>query len=249
MTFTGGFAMTALSPTPLPQNQPILAVSTVIFALQPNVQGRLALALPLVRRVREPFAGQWALPGGPLGWNENLDDAAARNLRDTTGLHPKYLEQLYAFGDLSRSAGYESVERVVSIVYWALVKADLVSTSISDENVQWFNADSLTNLAFDHQAIVSYALYRLRNKMEYARIAHGFLSDTFTMAQLREVYEAVLGRSLDPGNFRRTVEASGEIIPTGERLVGSKHRPPALYRFNPEISAQFTLRKQAGTND
>lgn len=249
MTFTGGNAMAVLSPMPLPQNQPMLAVSTVIFSLQPNENGRPALALPLVRRVREPFVGQWALPGGPLGWNENLDDAAARNLRDTTGLDPKYLEQLYAFGDVSRSAGYDNLERVVSIVYWALVKADVVDTSISDENVQWFNADSLTNLAFDHQAIVSYALNRLRNKMEYARIAHGFLDDTFTMAQLREVYEAVLGRNLDPGNFRRTVEASDEIIPTGERLKGSKHRPPQLYRYNPEVSPQFTPRKQASTND
>ena len=236
--------MVTTSPSLLPQNQPVLAVSTVIFALQPNSEGKLALSLPLVRRVREPFAGQWALPGGPLGWNENLDDAAYRNLRDTTGLESNYLEQLYAFGDVSRSAGYQNAERVVSIVYWALVKADVASQSIDDENVRWFSADSLENLAFDHQQIVSYALNRLRNKIEYARIAHGFLPDTFTMAQLREVYEAVLGRKLDPGNFRRTVEASGEIIATGERLVGSKHRPPQLYRYNPETSTTFISRKQ-----
>lgn len=228
--------------------EPVIAVSTVIFALQSNAEQRLALALPLVRRVREPFIGQWALPGGPLGPDENLDDVAARHLRETTGLEPKYLEQLYAFGDVHRSVGYKNYERVVSIAYWALVKGDVVGRAISDKNVRWFDADSLTNLAFDHQKIVAYALGRLRNKIEYARIAHGFLDDVFTMAQLREVYEAVLGRSLDPGNFRRTVEASEEIIPTGQHLIGSKHRPPQLYRYNPEISEQFIPRKQASAH-
>ena len=240
--------MTAQSSYQPAISEPLLAVSTVIFALQPTQDGRMALTLPLVRRLREPFVGKWALPGGPIVFDENLDDAASRNLRDTTGLEPKYLEQLYAFGDVHRSAGIIDNERVVSIVYWALVKADVVDQAISDENVRWFTADSLSDLAFDHQEIVAYALDRLRNKIEYARIAHGFLDDTFTMAQLREVYEAVLGRSLDPGNFRRTVEASGEIIATGQRLVGSKHRPPQLYRYNPELSAQFTPRKQASAH-
>lgn len=243
MTLTGEDVMSA--PIQMPVTEPVIAVSTVIFTLQSNAEERLALALPLVRRVREPFVGQWALPGGPLGTDENLDDVAARHLRETTGLEPKYLEQLYAFGDVHRSVGYENHERVVSIAYWALVKGDVVGQAISDENVRWFDADSLTNLAFDHQKIVAYALGRLRNKIEYSRIAHGFLDDVFTMAQLREVYEAVLGRSLDPGNFRRTVEASGEIIPTGQHLIGSKHRPPQLYHYNPEISEQFIPRKQA----
>ena len=258
MTFTGGEPLTLITPLPkshvvtnemTPSSSPTLAVSTVIFSLQPNDQGKLTLFLPLVKRVRDPYNGLWALPGGPLGGDEDLDEAASRNLRDTTGLEPKYLEQLYAFGDVNRSVGAFNVERVVSIVYWALVKADVVDQAMSDENVQWFSADALPDLAFDHHEIVAYALGRLRNKMEYARIAHGFLDETFTMSQLREVYEAVLVKSLDPGNFRRTATASGEIIPTGQRLIGSKHRPPQLYRYNPELSNQFTTRKQARNND
>ena len=79
---------------------PTLAVSTVIFTLRPNESGALQLATPLVRRIRAPFEGQWALPGGPLQVNEDLATSASHTLRDTTGLEPRYLEQLYAFGSV-----------------------------------------------------------------------------------------------------------------------------------------------------
>ncbi len=208
---------------------PTLAVSTVIFTLRPNESGSLQLATPLVRRIRAPFEGQWALPGGPLQVNEDLATSASHTLRDTTGLEPRYLEQLYAFGSVDRAGG-ALAERVVSIVYWALVGADEAERAIDSENVQWFWADELPSLAFDHNQIVEYALGRLRNKLEYSRIAHVFLSESFTLAQLREVYEAVLGRELDPGNFRRMVEATGTVEETGEVLAGTRHRPPKLYR-------------------
>ena len=182
-----------------------------------------------MRRIRAPFEGQWALPGGPLNANEDLATSASHTLRDTTGLEPRYLEQLYAFGSVDRSGG-RLADRVVSIVYWALVGADEAERAIESQNVQWFWADELPNLAFDHNEIIQYALGRLRNKIEYSRIAHEFLSPTFTLAQLREVYEAVLGRELDPGNFRRMVESSGSVEETGERLAGTRHRPPKLYR-------------------
>lgn len=195
----------------------------------------MKLALALVRRIRKPFEGLWALPGGPLAMNEDLGDAASRNLRETTGLQPRYLEQLYAFGSLDRSPGKNTKDRVVSIVYWALVGSDEAAAAIESENVSWLWADELDKLAFDHNLIVEYALWRLRNKLEYSRLAHGFLGERFTLAQLREVYEAVLGKELDPGNFRRMVEANGAVVATGERLEGTRHRPPQLYRYDSSI--------------
>lgn len=212
-------------------SQVALAVSTVIFALRPAADGSPELVLPLVRRIRAPYEGQWALPGGPLTHEEDLAQAASRTLLETTALEPKYLEQLYAFGQLDRSPD----DRVVSIVYWALVAGEEAGRAIESDNVQWFSADDLPPLAFDHNLIVEYALWRLRTKLEYSRIAHGFLGETFTLAQLREVYEAVLCKPVDPGNFRRMVEASGTVVPTGERLAGTRHRPPQLYRYNTSI--------------
>jgi len=212
--------------------QPTLAISTVIFALRPDETGKKTLMLPLVRRIREPYLGQWALPGGPLVGTESLEDAAGRNLRETTSLTPRYLEQLYSFGNPQRSAAETMDGRVVSIVYWALVDASESERAIESENVHWFAADCLPELAFDHNLIVEYALWRLRAKVNYSRVAHGFLGEEFTMAELREVYEIVLGKPLDRGNFRRSVEASGTILPTGKVLAGGNHRPPALYTYD-----------------
>ena len=215
-----------------------VAVSTVIFTVRRDPgDGSGRLMMPLVRRTREPYECLWALPGGWLDAGEGLDAAASRTLAETTGLTPSYLEQLYAFGDVDRSP-----TRVVSIVYWALLRADDVdaqraaheAAGDAPENVAWFDANAPGTLAFDHNEIVSYALWRLRNKVGYSRIAHGLLSDLFTLADLREVYEAILDRRLDPANFRRQVENSGYLIPTDRFRTGS-HRPARLYRYNQDV--------------
>ncbi|MDQ6739963.1 MAG: NUDIX hydrolase [Actinomycetota bacterium] len=210
------------------EQPPSLAISTVIFSLRPSESsGRPTLWLPLVRRIREPFRGRWALPGGPLTQRESLQGAAARSLQETTRLVPQYLEQLYAFGGLHRSPS----QRVVSIVYWALVQPTEAALAEESTNVKWFRADQLEPLAFDHNEIVDYALWRLRNKMTYGTIAYHLLGEKFTLAQIREVYEAVLDRTLDPANFRRQLTADPQIEATGEYLQGGKHRPPRLYRY------------------
>jgi len=206
-----------------------LAVSTVIFALRAHpVSGRSVVSLPLVRRTRDPFEGRWALPGGWAEPGESLEVTAADTLVETTGVRPGYLEQLYCFGEVDRSPS----GRVVSVVYWALVRAEEAATATVGENVRWFTADELPELAFDHNRIVEYALWRLRTKMEYSRIAHTLLGETFTLSELRQVYEAVLDRELDPANFRRQIESSGSLVPTGQRVTGGRHRPPRLYRYD-----------------
>lgn len=214
-----------------------VAVSTVILTLRRTDDGRAVLSLPLVRRTREPFAEQWALPGGWLTPTESPVDASARTLAETTGLAPSYLEQLYAFGAVDRSP-----TRVVSIVYWALLRQDDVraqsaahrASGRAPENVQWFDVGQLPPLAFDHAEIIEYALWRLRNKVGYSRVAQGFLPEEFTLGELREAYEAILGRNLDPANFRRQVEAAGNLLPTDRFRTGS-HRPARLYRDNTDV--------------
>lgn len=209
-----------------------LAVSTVIFALRPatHPSKKWDIVMPVVRRTRDPHEGEWALPGGWLQENEGLSAAASRTLAETTGLHPAYLEQLYAFGAVDRSPS-----RVVSVVYWALLRADAVQERAELENVAWFSVDGLWGLAFDHDEIVQYALWRLQNKLDYSGIAQGFLPELFTLSDLREVHEAVLNKPLDPANFRRQIESSKEIVPTDEFRKGS-HRPARLYRTNTEIA-------------
>ncbi|PFG19211.1 NUDIX hydrolase [Serinibacter salmoneus] len=245
-----------------------LAVSSVILALRPRPEGAQTsrttdapaktLWTPLVRRIREPYQGSWALPGGPLGLECGLAQAARETLRRTTGLDPRYLEQLYCFGGLDRARGTSdplpSAElvhgqvrppRVVSIVYWALVRPeeDAAATpidaagGIDPVNVSWFPVDDLPDLAFDHREILTYALDRLRAKITYSPIAHAFLPDAFTLADLREVYESVLDRDIDPANFRRQMLARGHLEATGEKLTGASHRPPSLYRYRAQLVA------------
>jgi len=204
-----------------------LAVSTVIFALRPHPStGDTTLWLPLVRRIRQPHEGRWALPGGPLLPHEDLAASARHTLERTTGLTSSYLEQLYSFGAMERSP-----QRVVSIVYWALVRSDEVARAVDGENVEWFVADEIPELAFDHNGIVQYALNRLRAKITYSPIARFFLAPEFTLAELRAVHEAVLRKRIDPANFRRQALATKTLVPTGNQLTGTNHRPPALYRF------------------
>ncbi|MDJ1370069.1 NUDIX hydrolase [Gulosibacter molinativorax] len=209
-----------------------LAVSTVIFALRPakHPSKKWDIVMPVVLRTRDPHEGKWALPGGWLREDEGLAAAASRTLAETTGLHPAYLEQLYAFGAVDRSP-----TRVVSVLYWALLRADAVQQRATPENVEWFSVDGLWGLAFDHDEIVQYALWRLQNKLDYSGIAQGFLPELFTLSDLREVHEAVLNKPLDPANFRRQVEGSGEIVPTDQFRKGS-HRPARLYRTNSEVA-------------
>lgn len=208
------------------------------------------LWIPLVRRTRPPFAGCWALPGGPIPWDETLVDTALRTLRAAVRREPGYLEQLYSFGAIERSA---DAQRLVTIAYWALYgEQELAAAPVDvphpegsaagiaappedpDPNVAWFSADRLPELAFDHADIVAYALWRLRIKTEYSAVAHRFLGPVFTLAQLRGVHEAILGEAVDPANFRRQMLAQGGLIDTGEVQTGTRHRPARLYRFREE---------------
>ena len=107
----------------------------------------------------------------------------------------------------------------------------VVDSAAPDPNVAWFSADRLPDLAFDHGTIVETALGRLRVKTEYSAVAHRFLGPEFTLGQLRAVHEAVRGQAVDPANFRRQALAQGNLIDTGRRETGTRHRPARLYRF------------------
>jgi hypothetical protein len=237
---------------------PAVAVSTVAFALRPPDGAQLGPAtavaagaaatlwLPLVRRTRPPFVGTWALPGGPIPFDETLVDTALRTLRASTLRDPGYLEQLYSFGAVERSA---EAQRLVTIAYWALYGEEDLAPPASaasigggaesasgthtsaDPNVAWFSADALPELAFDHGEIVAHALDRLRSKTGYSTVAYRFLGESFTLAQLREVREAILGETIDPANFRRQALAQGHLVDTGKHTSGDRHRPARLYRF------------------
>lgn len=213
-----------------------VTVDVGLFTIQPDQRGRETLHVLLLERMRPPFERLWALPGDFVRADEPLSAAAGRVLDEKTGLGPTYLEQLYTFGRPER----DPRQRVVSVAYYALIPTEKASMADQLDAVHWWPVDRLPEpLAFDHVEILDYALWRLRNKVSYAHIAFQLLPPTFTLAQLRAVYEVILGRRLDPTNFRRHVEATGAIVPTDELLAGGRHRPPRLYRCAIEPNALF----------
>lgn len=187
------------------------------------------LRVLLIRRSAEPFREYWALPGGLLGEGETLDRAAARKLLDETGVQDVYLEQLYTFGELSRGDG---AGRGVAVTYFALVQYGQVRLRESGEwQPAWHSAYQLPALAFDNNAVVDYAVRRLRSKLDYTNVAYSLLPRQFTLSELQQVYEAILDHELDKRNFRRRMLSLGIIKPAGATRMEGAHRPAQLFTF------------------
>jgi ADP-ribose pyrophosphatase YjhB (NUDIX family) len=211
-----------------------VTVDIVIFTIQQGV-----LKVLLVKRRIAPFIGQFAIPGGFVHEDEDLDQAAVRELKEETGVSDVYLEQLYSFGRPDR----DPRGRVVTVAYFALISADQKLKAGSDAaEAKWYRMDDLPKLAFDHATIVNYALERLRNKLEYTTVGFQLLPEKFTLTELQEVYEAILGNHLDKRNFRRKMSILKILKPIPEYRRGGQ-RPAQLYRF---VAARFEKLKDKG---
>lgn len=229
--------------------RPSVAPDLVIFTVLDT-----DLKVLLIRRKGHPFRGFRALPGGFLnvkerpegeshapGWDqgEDLEAAAHRELAEETGLPEGscYLEQLYTFG----KAGRDPRTRVISVAYYALVRPTLAPLVVAGDDADaadWVSVqalfDSGEKLAFDHDEILRMAVQRIRGKIDYSPIAFDLVPDTFTVNELREVYEAVKGRTYDPKTFhrkfRRMLADNVIQVAPGSRITGG--RRATVYRFN-----------------
>src|SRR5918997_4666132 len=189
----------------------------------------------LVRRGEAPFKGMWAIPGGFKRPEETLNEAARRELSEETGVDvPSLLTQFGAYGD----PGRDPRMNVVTVAYLAVLRdvGSIVAGTDADEAALVPVSDILEErieLAFDHLQIVRDAVERVRVELEVSGIATAFVGTTFTMDELRAVYEAIWGVQLDAANFRRSlVGDDGWVIPTGERTRPgpSGGRPAELFR-------------------
>lgn len=205
--------------------RPTLTVDCVVFGVDEE-----GLKLLLIQRGHDPYKDCWALPGGFVEIDETTDHAALRELQEETGTRDIYLEQLYTFSAVDR----DPRQRVVSVAYYALVKpSDLRVQAGSDaQDVRWFNARELPQLAFDHKHIVTVGLERLAGKVRYVPIGFELLPEKFTLGQLQSLYEHILGRTLDKRNFRRSFLKMGVLDALDEYQTGVAHRPSQLFSFN-----------------
>lgn len=226
--------------------RPSLTVDCVIFGYDTGQ----ALQALLIQRSNPPFEGQWALPGGFVDMDEDLQAAALRELEEETGMTDVFIEQLYTFGH----PGRDPRGRVISVAYFSLINLSEhpVRAASDAKGVSWFPVNQLPQLAFDHAAIIQTALQRLRGKVRYQPIGFELLPGHFTLTHLQDLYEAVLDIPLNKRNFRTRILKMGVLEEVGMQ-EGVSHRPAKLYRFNQEkyqqmVSEKYTDLLRRGVN-
>ncbi len=213
----------APADAPTPTRRPDVAVLVVIFTVADD-----GLQVLLIERSAPPEEGRWAVPGGALEVGESLDRAAVRKLAEEAGVTDIFLEQLYTFSNLDRSP----IEGSVAVAWFALVDHRRVRLAQRTAwRPGWFSLDDMPPLAFENERVIETARERLINKLQYTDAAYSLLPTHFTMRELQQVYEAILGRALDKRNFRRRIKATDFISPTEEFRADGPHRPARLYRF------------------
>jgi len=202
-------------------------VDAVVFGLSDQV-----LKILLMRRAKldQPYPGAWALPGGFIDLEQDLEETARQTLKKKTGVDLSWMEQLYTFGQPDR----DPRGRVISTSFLGLVRPSDVRAHATEHasEVTWRPVDDLPDLAFDHTKIVGVGLHRLRTKLRWQPVGLGLLPPTFTLSDLQQLYEVIGGHPLDKRNFRRKVHSLNVLVPTGVKRRQGQHRPAELYRYD-----------------
>ena len=255
-----------------PNDYSLLSLTTdiLIFSVSDELQSNYRklnnkkFSVLLVKRDTYPFKDKWCLPGGFVGINEDLEDAAKRILKQEANIDNIYLEQLYTYGDPKRDPRM----RIISTSYMALIDKNKLSNKLNS-NASWFNIeldetekeinirldneqevikfkikktlkekttdrykfDVLENdkLAFDHPLVITSGIYRLKNKIEYTDIVFNMMPTYFTLGELQQVYEVILGKKLLDPAFRRII--SNKVEKTDKIKTGGGHRPSVLFQY------------------
>jgi 8-oxo-dGTP diphosphatase len=205
--------------------RPALTTDCVVFGYDAG-----ELRVLLIERGASPFEGAFALPGGFVAMDEDLEAAARRELVEETGLVPVHLEQLGAFG----APGRDPRGRVVTVAYVALVKLSdhAVRAATDARSAAWHDVRALPELAFDHRAILDAARRQLAEAVRSRPVGFDLLPRKFTLTDLQRLVEAVLGRALDKRNFRKRVLASELLVPLGEVERDVPRRAAQYFRFD-----------------
>lgn len=228
--------ITGLSEKAWQQYLPHISIDCVVFGFH-----EAAIKVLLVKIKNTEL---WALPGGYMQKEEDMNAAAGRILFERTGAHNIYLQQFKAFADLNRSKDFfkdypENLwhkQRFITIGFYALVDFTNVAP-IADElsdACEWMDIGSLPEMVMDHRTIFDEALVNLRRQLNYQPIGMNLLPEEFTMPELQKLYEIILGKKLNRGNFYRKMMAYDILDKQEETRRGGAHKAPNLYKFNRE---------------
>ncbi len=200
-----------------------VSVDCIIFGF---AEGHLKVLIH--QRPYEPGMGELSLIGGFVQSDESVDSSAKRILKEFTGLDNVYMQQLATYGEVERDPG----ERVVSIVYYALINVDNYDAHLSElHNAKWVDVEHLPTLCFDHNDMVQQARRTIGETIKNEPIGSNLLPRYFTLSLLQTLYESILGTSIDKRNFRRSISEKDYIKPTGMVDKVSSRRGATLYEF------------------
>jgi len=205
-----------------------ISIDCVIFGVD---QGDLKILL--IKRNEVPQKGIMALPGDFLNTKESLKASAEKTLKLITGLDDIFLEQIGAFGEVERYP----LARVVTIGYYALINIlnNKTQAGHTAEKLEWCSVNKLPPLAFDHEKIIQSAYQILKRKIRFEPIGFNLLPKEFSLTELQEVYEAVLGNKLNKRNFRTKISQMKLLINTEKKQQNVAHKPAILYRFDEKV--------------
>jgi ADP-ribose pyrophosphatase YjhB (NUDIX family) len=222
-------------------NRPVHVTLAVVFQVR---DGRLQVLL--WQRGKEPFAGDWSLPGGYLAPGETLEDSLRKHLAGKVDVQRlSHLEQLETRSDPDRHPR----EWQLATAYLGIVPLG-VDPELP-EDTSWHPVDELPRLAFDHEAITLTARERLRAKLSYTNIGFALAPEAFTLSELRNIYAAALGHDVSATNLQRVLVRRGVLEPTGRRRESGRSggRPAELFRFSSprlEVTDQFAVLRPPG---
>lgn len=209
-----------------------ISIDCVIFGFENN-----ELEILLIKRGINPFTGQWALPGGFILKEEELDNGAKRILYETTSVNKIFMKQVAAFGGLHRYPD----RRVFTIAYFALISPEnyALHPGLDIRDVQWVKLSEIPKLPFDHNKIIEKSLDKLRSRVKTQPIGFELLPEKFTLPQLQLLYEKILGKDLDKRNFRKKIMKMDLLEKLNEKENNTVGRSAFLYKFDRKAYNDF----------
>lgn len=226
---------------------PNISVDCVIFGFDNATKSLNVLLISRYLKLKDaetPVVNDYVLRGFHTLDNETIDETANRVLKELTGLDHLYKKQFKVFGDPNRLMNEKDVvwaqhehfnQRTITIAYYILLPTDVVQIDNNQYKPQWFPVNQLPELGFDHRKIINEAYADLKEKVLYKPIVFELLADKFTIKDLQDAYETILGVEIDNRNFRRKLIAKKYIIALDEKQVGVSKKPSQLYMFSKDV--------------
>lgn len=206
------------------ENQGIHVIAS-IFTID---KGKLKILL--VKRKNKPYQGHWALTGGALYNDEDLEDGLNREIYEKTGLEHIEVKLANVFGKKNRSP----VMRMVAVTYIGIIdasKVEIAKSTLKTSNAEWFSIDEVPHLAYDHNEIIADAIKKLKEEILKTDLLKVFFPNGFTLPELQKVYESILEKKLDRRNFRKKILNMDMIIPTEEEKIFEGKKKAKIYIF------------------